>query len=171
MDLLFYLVPGLILAVVLFGAYRVVRRSLQIRSAWNSGLTAQGRCLRMFTTTHGGSGDTSVRTTLHHVYEFTARDGRTVRFEEEDGPATILEGDVVTVYYAEGRDVVATAKVPRRAKLAASTVAVLAFLGVVAVFCVGFMVTYNQMSDGFGFGEEIDDTTDTVVVDGVTMTP
>jgi hypothetical protein len=171
MDLLFYLVPSLILAVVLFGAYRVVRRSLQIRSAWSSGLTAEGRCLRMFTTTHGGSGDTSVSTRLHHVYEFTARDGRTVRFEEEDGPATILEGDFVTVYYAEGRDVVATAKAPRRARLAASTGAILAFLGVAAVFCVGFMVTYNQMSDGFGFGEDTGGTSDTIVVDGVTMTP
>jgi hypothetical protein len=171
MDLLFYLVPSLILAVVLFGAYRVVRRSLQIRSAWSSGLTAEGRCLRMFTTTHGGSGDTSVRTTLHHVYEFTGRDGRTVRFEEEDGPATILEGDFVTVYYAEGRDVVATAKEPRRARLAASTGAILAFLGVAAVFCIGFMVTYNQMSDGFGFEETPSDTGDTVVIDGVTMTP
>ncbi|MDF3145901.1 MULTISPECIES: DUF3592 domain-containing protein [unclassified Streptomyces] len=176
MDLFFYAVPSLILAVVLFGAYRVVRRSLQIRSAWNSGLTAEGRCLRMFTTTHGGGNDTSVRTALHHVYEFTARDGRTVRFEEEDGPATILEGDFVTVYYAEGRDVVATAKEPRRGTLAASTVAILAFLGVVAVFCVGFMVTYSQVFDGFfgfgfGFGEGVDDTTDTVVIDGVTMTP
>ncbi|KMS66853.1 hypothetical protein ACM01_44840 [Streptomyces viridochromogenes] len=171
MDFLFYLVPSLILAVVLFGAFRVVRRSLQVRSAWNSGLTAEGRCLRMFTTTHGGSGDSSVSTTLHHVYEFTARDGRTVRFEEEDGPATVLEGDFVTVYYAEGADVVATAKTPRRGKLAASTVAALAFLGVVAVFCVGFMVTYSQMSDGFGFDGGVDDTTDTVVVDGVTMTP
>ena len=171
MDVLFYLVPSLILAVVLFGAYRVVRRSLQIRSAWSSGLTAEGRCLRMFTTTHGGSNDTSVRTTLHHVYEFTARDGQTVRFEEEDGPATILEGDFVTVYYAEGRDVVATAKEPRRARLAASTVAILAFLGVAAVFCIGFMVTYNQMSDVFGFEETPSDTNDTVVVDGVTMTP
>ncbi|MFE7269872.1 hypothetical protein [Streptomyces sp. NPDC057623] len=171
MDVIFYLVPGLILAVVLFGAYRVLRRSLQIRSAWNSGLTAEGRCLRMFTTTHGGSGDTSVSTTLHHVYEFTARDGRTVRFEEEGGPGTTLEGDFVTVYYKEGGEVVATAKEPRRGKLAASTVAILAFLGVVAVFCIGFMATYHQMSDGFGFGEGTDDTVDTVVVDGVTMTP
>lgn len=171
MDLFFYAVPGLILAVVLFAAFRVVRRSLQIRRAWNSGLTAEARCLRMFTTTHGGSGDSSVRTTLHHVYEFTARDGRLVRFEEEDGPATTLEGDFVTVYYAEGRDVVATAKAPGRAKLAASTVAFLAFFGVIAVFCVGFMVTYSQMSDGFGFDEGTGDTVDTVVVDGVTMTP
>ncbi|MCD9872125.1 DUF3592 domain-containing protein [Streptomyces guryensis] len=172
MDVLFYLVPSLILAVVLFGAYSVVRRSLQMNSAWNSGLTAEGRCLRMFTTTHGGSGDSSVHTTMHHVYEFTARDGRVVRFEEKDGPATVLEGDFVTVYYREGSEVVATAKAPRRAGLAASTIAVLAFLGVIAVFCVGFMVTYHQMSESFGFGlgESTDDTTNTVV-DGVTMTP
>lgn len=171
MDVIFYLVPGLILAVVLFGAYRVVRRSLQIRSAWGSGLTAEGRCLRMFTTTHGGGRDTSVHTTLHHVYEFTARDGRVVRFEEEDGPATTVEGDFVTVYYKEGAEVVATAMAPGRVRLAASTIGVLAFLGVAAVFCVGFMVTYNQMSDDFGFGEGTDDTVDTVVVDGITMTP
>ncbi|MGC9536156.1 DUF3592 domain-containing protein [Streptomyces sp. UG1] len=172
---LFHLVPGLILAVVLYGAYRVVRRSLQIRSAWNSGLTAEARCLRMYTTTHGGSGDMSVSTTLHHVYEFTARDGRVVRFEEEDGPATTLEGDIVTVYYAEGRDVVATAKAPRRAKLAAGAVGILTFLGVIAVFCVGFMVTFHQVSDAFGFGFGFDEdpgaTVDTVVIDGVTMTP
>ena len=171
MDLIFYAVPSLILAVVLLGAYAVVRRALRIRGAWNSGLTAEARCLRMFTTTHGGSGDSSVHTTLHHVYEFTARDGRVVRFEERGGPATVLEGDFVTVYYKEGSEVVATAKAPRRAGLAASTVAVLAFLGVAAVFCIGFMVTYAQVSDFFGSGEGIDDTTNTVVVDGVTMTP
>ncbi len=171
MDFFFYAVPSLILAVVLFAAFRVVRRSLQIRSAWSSGLTAEARCLRMFTTTRGGGGDSSVSTTLHHVYEFTARDGRLVRFEEEDGPATTLEGDFVTVYYAEGHEVVATAKSPGRAKLAASTVAFLAFFGVIAVFCVGFMVTFNQMSDRFDFGEDTGDTVDTVVVDGVTMTP
>ncbi|WP_258314743.1 DUF3592 domain-containing protein [Streptomyces sp. Act143] len=171
METFFYLVPGLILALVLFGAYRVLRRAIQIRRAWNSGLTAEARCLRMYTTTHGGSGDTSVRTTLHHVYEFTARDGRTVRFEEEDGPGTVLEGDFVTVYYAAGPTVVATAKAPRRTVLAASTIGVLAFLGVVAGFCIAFMVTFNQMSDEFGFGDGVDDTTNTIVVDGVTMTP
>ncbi|MFI9832045.1 hypothetical protein ACIHIX_30680 [Streptomyces sp. NPDC051913] len=171
MDVFFYLVPGLILALVLFAAYRVLRRAVQIRRAWNSGLTAEARCLRMYTTTHGGGGDTSVHSTLHHVFEFTARDGRTVRFEEEDGPGTILEGDFVTVYYAEGATVVATAKVPRRTVLAASTIGVLAFLGVVAGFCVVFMITFSQMSDEFGFGDDVDDTTNVVVVDGVTMTP
>jgi hypothetical protein len=171
MDAIFYAVPSLILAAVLFAAYRVLRRSLQIRSAWNSGLTAEARCLRVFTTMHGGGNDTSVHTTLHHVYEFTARDGRTIRFEEEDGPATNLEGDIVTVHYAEGDNVVATAKPPARAGLAASTIGFLAFFGVIVVFCVGFMVVYSQISDEFSFGDDVDETTNTVVVDGVTLTP
>jgi hypothetical protein len=149
MDVLFYLVPSLMLAAGLFMIYRVVRRWLQVRAAWNSGLTAQGRCLRMFTTTHGGGEHSRVRTTLHHVYEFTARDGRVIRFEEENGPATCLEGDLVTVYYTDGRgDVVATAQAPARVKQAASTLGILAFLGVFVVFCVGFMVTYHTEESG-----------------------
>ncbi|MFJ8631681.1 hypothetical protein [Streptomyces sp. NPDC093568] len=173
MDFFFYLVPGLIMAGALFMAYRVVRRSLQIRSAWNSGLTARARCLRAYTTVSGGHGDTSVHTTLHHVYEFTARDGRVVRFEEEGGPGTTVEGDLVTVHYAEGARVVATAHAPGRVRQTAATLGILAFLGVVVVFCVGFVVTYNQVFDGFGigFGEDPGGAADTVVVDGVTMTP
>lgn len=147
MDVMFYAVPGLIMAAACYGAYRVVRHGLRLRGAWNSGLTAEARCLRMFTTTHGGGHDTSVRTTVHHVYEFTTRDGRRIRFEEEDGPATVLEGDIVTVHYSDGQDVVATALPPRRAKQAASTVALLGFLAVIVAFCVGFMVTYADLSE------------------------
>lgn len=146
MDAIFYAAPGLIMAVALLAACRVVRRSLQLSSAWNSGLTAEARCLRMFTTTHGGANDTSVRTRLHHVYEFTARDGRSVRFEEEDGPATVLEGDFVTVYYTEGREIAATARKPSPVKNAAGTLGILAFLGVIVVFCIGFMVSYHTMA-------------------------
>ncbi|MFF4830695.1 DUF3592 domain-containing protein [Streptomyces sp. NPDC001315] len=154
MDVMFYAVPGLIMAAALFMAYRVVRRTVQLRMAWNSGLTAEARCLRTFTTVHGG-GESRVRTTLHHVYEFTSRDGRTVRFEEEDGPATVVEGDIVTVHYKDGRrEVIATALPPRKVKQAAGTLALLAFLGVVVGFCVAFMVTYTEVfatSDVGGF--------------------
>ncbi|MGW2524905.1 hypothetical protein ACWC09_49785 [Streptomyces sp. NPDC001617] len=151
MDVFFYLFPCLIMAGALFMAYRVVRRWLQVRGAWNSGLTAQGRCLRMFTTTHGGANDTSVRTTLHHVYEFTTQDGRAIRFEEENGPATHLEGDLVTVYYKDGPNVVATAHAPGRALgQTAATFGILAFLGVIVLFCVGFMVTYAEVFQPIG---------------------
>ncbi|MFJ7332692.1 hypothetical protein ACIQU3_30070 [Streptomyces sp. NPDC101110] len=150
MDVVFYVVPGLIMALALFMAGRVVRRWLQIRGAWNSGLTAEGRCLRTFTTVGGGHGGTAVRTTLHHVYEFIARDGRVIRFEEDGGPATTVEGDYVTVYYTDGRQVVATAQAPSRAKQAVSAVGMLAFLGVVVVFCAGFIAAYGQAFGEYG---------------------
>ncbi|MFJ5773560.1 hypothetical protein [Streptomyces sp. NPDC093094] len=149
MDVFFFLVPGVMIAGALFMASRVVRRWLQLGAAWNSGLTAEARCLRTYTTTYGGGGDTSVRTALHHVYEFTARDGRTVRFEEEGGPGTTVEGDYVTVRYAEGPEVVATALAPRHGRAAAGAVGTLVFLGVIVAFCVGFMVTYATVFQDF----------------------
>ena len=148
MDVLFYLFPALVIAGALFAAYRVLRRWLQIRSAWNSGLTAEARCLRVYTTTSGGGGETRVRTTLHHVYEFTTRDGQVVRFEEEDGPGTTVEGDIVTVHHSAGPEIVATAHAPGNARHAAAAFGTLALLGVVVVFCVGFMVTFAEMSSG-----------------------
>ncbi|MFF0018763.1 hypothetical protein [Streptomyces sp. NPDC005374] len=152
MDAFFYLLPGLIMAGAVFAGYRVLRRWLQIRSAWNSGLTAEARCLRAYTTTHGGSGDTRVRTTLHHVYEFTTRDGQVVRFEEEDGPGTTVEGDIVTVHHTAGPGIVATAQAPGSARHAVAAFGTLVVLGVVVVFCVGFMVTFAEMSSGANAG-------------------
>ncbi|MFF1702062.1 DUF3592 domain-containing protein [Streptomyces sp. NPDC058252] len=152
MDVFFYAVPALMMAVVLLAAAKVVRRSMDLRRAWNSGLTAEARCLRSYTTSSGGGGDTSVTTTLHHVYEFTTREGRTVRFEEANGPSTVIEGDIVTVHYAAERPEKATAHAPSRGKAAAGTIGMLVFFGVIVAFCVGFMVTYHQMSaasDGF----------------------
>jgi hypothetical protein len=147
MDVFFYLVPCLIMAVAFLGAWQVVRRWLRMRSAWNSGLTALGRCLRVYTTTHS-AGDSRVRTRLHHVYEFTTQDGRVIRFEEEDGPGTTVEGDVVTVHHTAGREVVATAHPRGSARYAVGTFVMLAFLGVIVLFCLGFMVTFASMSSG-----------------------
>ena len=144
MDAFFYVIPVQIMAVVLLAAYVMVRRWLRMRSAWRSGLTAEGRCLRVYATAHGG-GDTRVRTSLRHVYEFRARDGRVVRFEEEGGPGTILEGDIVTVHYADGPDVVATAR-PGRGGQGCAACAVLALVGVVVLVCAVFMVAVTALS-------------------------
>ncbi|WP_327428970.1 DUF3592 domain-containing protein [Streptomyces sp. NBC_01236] len=146
MDFIFYAVPGLIMAVTILMATKVVRRSLELRSAWNSGLTAEARCLRSYTTTSGGGGDTSVSTTLHHVYEFATRDGRSVRFEEANGPSTIVEGDIVTVHYTAQHPDKATAHAPSPVKAAAGTIGCLVFFGVIIAFCVGFMITYHEVS-------------------------
>ncbi|MCE0444744.1 DUF3592 domain-containing protein [Streptomyces tricolor] len=144
-ELLFYALPALLLAGFAYAAYLLVRRARRISRTWAHGLTAEARCLRMFTTTSGGGGDTSVHTTVHHVYEFTTRDGRTVRFEEEDGPAIVLEGDFVTVRYLPELPQRATARPPARGRLAAGTGCGLVLLGVAGAFCVGFMVVAHAM--------------------------
>ncbi|MEU8788993.1 DUF3592 domain-containing protein [Streptomyces sp. NPDC048643] len=151
MSVFFYAVPVLIIAVALLMAVKVVRRSLELRSAWNSGLTAEARCLRFYTTTSGGSGDSSVTTTRHHVYEFTTRDGRAVRFDEENGRPTVVEGDIVTVHYTTAHPEKATAHAPSPVKAAAGTFVMLAFCGVIVAFCVGFMVTYHEAFAGDSF--------------------
>ncbi|MFF4804201.1 DUF3592 domain-containing protein [Streptomyces sp. NPDC001351] len=171
MDAFFYLVPSLLIALALTGLIGLLRRARRIRSAWNSGLTAEARCLNTYTTTSGGGGDTSVSTSLHHVYEFTTREGRPVRFEESNGPRTVVAGDIVTVRYAAEHPEWATAKPPQPGRLIAEQGCLLAFFGVFIAFCIAFMVGFSLFSDSFGFGDDGVDPTNTVVVDGVTMTP
>ncbi|GHF37699.1 DUF3592 domain-containing protein [Streptomyces griseosporeus] len=143
MEVFFYIVPSIMISVALVGITAVVRKALWINRAW-SGAMAEGRCLRMFTTTRGGSGDSSVSTTLHHVYEFTTRDGRAVRFEEENGPATVLEGDITTVWYIPDRPERATAQAPARGRLMAGTGCALVFLGGFATGLVAVMVQFSR---------------------------
>ncbi|MFG2134199.1 DUF3592 domain-containing protein [Streptomyces sp. NPDC048751] len=145
MEVFFFIVPLIISTVTVLAAVSATRRSRQVSRAWRSGITAEARCLRSYTTTSGGGGDSSVRTTLHHVYEFVTREGRTVRFEEKNGPGTIIEGDIVTVFYAPDRPERATAHAPARGKLAVSTGCTLVVCGVLVAFCVVFMVTAHLM--------------------------
>ncbi|WP_171112969.1 MULTISPECIES: DUF3592 domain-containing protein [unclassified Streptomyces] len=145
MEALFNVVPLLLIAVAVCGAVVVLRRSRQVSRAWSSGITAEARCVRSYTTTNGG-GDSMVRTTLHHVYEFTTRDGRVIRFDEEGGPSTTVEGDIVTVHYLPDRPERATARVPAPGKLAASMGCALVFLAAFIAFAVFLMVVAN--SDG-----------------------
>ncbi|MER6380815.1 DUF3592 domain-containing protein [Streptomyces sp. NPDC001250] len=150
-ELFFYLVPGLMIAMAVFALVGILGRTREMRRAWSSGLTAEARCLRTYTTTSGG-GETSVRTTLHHVYEFTTREGRAVRFEERGGRGTVVEGDVVTVHYAAEHPERATAHAPARGRLAAESGCVVVFLGVFIAGCVAFIVSAHLMfsaTDGF----------------------
>ncbi|MEV0319050.1 DUF3592 domain-containing protein [Streptomyces sp. NPDC050658] len=150
MDFMFYAIPTVIAVVVIATAVKVIRRALELRQAWNSGLTAEARCLRTYTTTSRNSDSGHTTTTLHHVYEFTPSGGTAVRFEEEHGPATTVEGDFVTVHYTADRPERATAHAPSPVKNAASTIGLLCFLGVMLAFCVFFMVTANT-----DFGSEL----------------
>lgn len=145
MEFMFYAVPAFIAAVVIAMAVKVIRRSLQMRQAWASGLTAEARCLRTYTTTSRHSDSRHITTTLHHVYEFTPSAGRPVRFEEVNGPATTIEGDFVTVHYTADRPENATAHAPNPLKNAASMMGLLCFFGVMLALCVFFMVTANDL--------------------------
>ncbi|MFE0178636.1 DUF3592 domain-containing protein [Streptomyces sp. NPDC059002] len=157
MEFMFYVVPGIIAGAVILMAAKVIKRSIEVNSAWNSGLTAEARCLRTYTTTSSHGERHHVTTTLHHVYEFTTREGRPVRFEEANGPATTVEGDIVTVHYTAPRPEAATAHAPRRAAMAASTVGLLCFFGVMLAFCVFFMVTANEMFSADVFSDDVFD--------------
>ncbi|WP_432012115.1 hypothetical protein [Streptomyces cucumeris] len=95
MEFMFYVVPAFIAVVVIVMAVKVIRRSLELKQAWSSGLTAEARCLRAYTTTRHHNDSGHITTTQHHVYEFTPRGGRPVRFDEANGPATTVEGDFV----------------------------------------------------------------------------
>jgi hypothetical protein len=139
MNAMFYLAPGMIAFLALCTAYGVVRRTVERRLAWRSGLTAEARCLRAYTTAHSDSEGRSNGSTWHHVYEYAAADGRSIRFEERNGPATTLEGDFVTVHYTAGRPQRATAFAPDSGTSEAKALLILAFLGVVVAFCVAFV--------------------------------
>ncbi|MBO1334268.1 DUF3592 domain-containing protein [Streptomyces sp. VRA16 Mangrove soil] len=145
MEFFFFLVPVLIVAVAAAIGFAVLRRALQRQAAWRGGLTAEARCLRVFTTTSGGEHPT---TTQHHVFEFTARDGRAVRFEEENGPAAVVQGDVVTVYYVAERPEQATACPPRSTANIVGTVFVLGFVGLIMAFCAFFVFAAADLFQG-----------------------
>lgn len=138
MEALFYIFPGIFLVVGVLGVVKTLRRSSRISRAWRHGRTAEARCLRAYTTTSGG-GETSVTTTLHHVYEFRTAEGRVVRFNEASGPSTVIEGDFVTVYYLPEDPSGATARPPAQGKLAAGTGCMVAFFAVFILFSLGFM--------------------------------
>ncbi|WP_340378788.1 DUF3592 domain-containing protein [Streptomyces sp. SS7] len=141
MDIFFLIVPSIMIMGVLFAMYTVISRARRVSRAWGSGLTAEARCLRTYTTTRTSTGEhRRVTTVLHHVYEFTTREGRTVRFEEENGPGTILEGDIVTVFHPADRPEQATAHPPAHGRLFAQTGCLLVFLAVVLAGCVAFMI-------------------------------
>ncbi|WP_308310665.1 DUF3592 domain-containing protein [Streptomyces sp. GbtcB6] len=139
MEVFFYVLPGIFVVVGVLGLVRTLRRSSQISRAWRHGRTAEARCLRSYTTTSGGGGDTAVTTTLHHVFEFTTAEGRTVRIDERNGRSTVVEGDFVTVYYLPENPEGATAQAPAQGKLAVGTGCMVAFFVVFIGFALVFM--------------------------------
>jgi hypothetical protein len=114
MDSLFpviFLGVALLIALVpLAMIVKVVVRVHWIRLALNGPHRAEARCVRIYTThsTSHHDGHSYRSSSRHYVFEFTAEDGRPVRFEDADAPSTTLEGDYVSVAYVPGRPEKAT---------------------------------------------------------------
>ncbi|MEV5983492.1 DUF3592 domain-containing protein [Streptomyces sp. NPDC052051] len=148
MDTVFYVIPNLIVVGALVVAARVVARSLQLRNNWTSGLTAEARCLRTYTTTSHSDPSTRVaRTTRHYVYGFTTRDGREISFEEANGPGAEV-GDSVTVHYTATRPDRATAYAPAPGKALVGIVGMVMLVAILIAFCVAFMASYTEVFAG-----------------------
>lgn len=64
--------PLLMITFAVYAAAVLVRPSRQVSDARSRGITAQRRCVRSYTTSSGG-GNSTVRTTPHHVYELPPR--------------------------------------------------------------------------------------------------
>ncbi|MET7613595.1 DUF3592 domain-containing protein [Streptomyces seoulensis] len=142
MEALLYLAPGLIATGCVLGVVQVIRRALRTSKLWAHGQVAEGRCLNTYMKSSGN--DAAVRSTLHHVYEYTTREGGRFRFDEVGGDSTVLAGDHVVVRYLPDRPQWATALQPARGRLVLGTGALVAFLGVLVVGCVLFAVTVHS---------------------------
>ncbi|MFC9157656.1 DUF3592 domain-containing protein [Streptomyces bauhiniae] len=143
MDAFLYLVPGVMFTGCVFGAVQVIRRARRTSKLWAQGRMAEGRCLNTYMKTSGGH-DNAVRSTLHHVYEFTTREGERFRFDEVGGDSTVVAGDHVVVRYLADRPQWATALQPAKGRLIFGTGVLVAFMGVVAVGCVLFAVSAHS---------------------------
>lgn len=142
MDALFNISMAGLLGFMVFTAVALVRRTRQRRSAWESGLTAQARVVRAWATAQVVNN--VARRVQWHEYDFTAHDGRAVRFKEAGGPAERGTGDVVRVYYAPQEPERATATEPQPGKDTAGMVVWLLVLGACAVFLVREWITLSR---------------------------
>ncbi len=117
----------LLIAFFVWAGYALVRRSRQRRAAWESGVTAQARVVRVWTTTR--TVNNVPQRVQWHEYDYTTGDGLAVRFKESGGPRDRAVGDEVLVHYAPEEPQNATASEPQPGKDMAGTVFGLIMLG------------------------------------------
>ncbi|MFI6344894.1 DUF3592 domain-containing protein [Streptomyces sp. NPDC050560] len=139
MDAMSQLLPILFMCLaVSMLVRRVVKLSRQLR-IWRHGAHAEGRCVRTWVSIRSGRNGGS--STMHHVYEFRTLAGDVMRFEETEGPATVVEGDFATVTYLPERPERATAKPHREGREYAHAAAEILFLIVFFTFALFFLLS------------------------------
>ncbi|MGI5401216.1 hypothetical protein ACQEVG_17505 [Streptomyces sp. CA-135486] len=141
MDFVFHVLFPLIIVMLIWAGYALIRRTQERRAAWESGLTARARVVRAYVRVQMVNNVT--RRIQYHEYDFTTADGRTVRFDEAGGPASRGVGDETLVYYTREQPDKATASEPVPGKDAAGTVLGVGILGVGVIILVNVMIKYG----------------------------
>jgi hypothetical protein len=142
MDALFHISMLGLLGLAVWSAVALVRRTRQRRAAWESGLTAQARVVRAWSTTQ--LVNNVARRVQWHEYDFTTHDGRAVRFKESGGPRDRTEGHQVVVHYAPHEPDKATAAEPRPGKDMAIMVVWLVLLAAGVIYLVHEWIELSQ---------------------------
>ncbi|MET7441689.1 hypothetical protein ACWERY_29585 [Streptomyces sp. NPDC004082] len=140
MDFVFHIVFPLLIVVLFWAAWAIVRRTRERRAAWESGLTARARVVRAWVTVR--MVNNVPQRTQWHEYDFTTADGVAVRFKEAGGPASLDAGGEALVYYAGDEPDKATASEPRPGKDTFVTTVCLVVLGVAVVILTKVAVEY-----------------------------
>ncbi|MEU6376885.1 DUF3592 domain-containing protein [Streptomyces sp. NPDC046909] len=131
MNSYFDILIPIVLAVLVWGGYALVRRTQERRAAWESGLTAPGHVVRAWVTTQ--MVNNQARRVQWHEYDYTTGDGLAVRFKESGGPRDREAGEEVLVYYTSADPEKATASEPQPGKDMAGTVVGLFFIGLAVI--------------------------------------
>ena len=131
MNPYFNIVMPLMIALLVWGGYALVRRTRERRAAWESGLTARARVVRAWATTQ--MVNNVARRVQRHEYDYTTGGGLAVRFRESGGPRDRAGGEEALVYYTPADPEKATASEPQPGKDTAGMVFGLLFIGAAVI--------------------------------------
>jgi hypothetical protein len=141
MDFVFHILFPLLIVLMIWAGWAIVRRAKERRAAWESGLTARARVVRAFVRVQ--MVNNVARRIQYHEYDFTTADGRAVRFEEAGGSPSRGMGDETLVYYTRDQPEGATASEPVPGRDMAGTVLGVGILGVGVVILISVMIKYG----------------------------
>ncbi|WP_428954479.1 hypothetical protein [Streptomyces sp. cg35] len=136
----FHICFPLLIVLLIWAAYAIVRRARERRAAWESGLTAQARVVAAYVRVQ--MVNNVARRIQWHEYDFTTEGGRAVRFKESGGPASRGRGDETLVYYVAADPEKATASEPQPGKDMFGTVFGLVVIAVGVIILAKVTVQY-----------------------------
>ncbi|TQK42587.1 hypothetical protein FBY35_4013 [Streptomyces sp. SLBN-118] len=141
MGFVFHVLFPLIIIMLIWAAYTLIRRTRERRAAWESGLSARARVVRAYVRVR--MVNNVARRIQYHEYDFVTADGRPVRFEEAGGPPSRGEGDETVVYYTSEQPEKATASEPVPGKDMTRAVLGVGVIGVGVVILLNVMIKYG----------------------------